>query len=500
MTGIEPAAFTGCTRLTSFSVDRGNSGYTAADGALYQKNYAQYGAALIAYPAGAQAETFTVPTGIDVIAPGAFSGAKLVEIVLSEGVKVIGAQAFLDCAALRRVTFPDSVEALEASLFDGCANLQSIVCGSTSYAYQALVESGFGGYIEGGAEIVVGDWTALPDSGDGCVITQYAGSATALTIPDRLGDTPVTGIGAQVFLRRSALKSVVIPDSVTWIGDSAFSSCTSLTSVTLGAGIKTVRDSAFSFCASLPQIAFPEGLETIGENAFYACSSLQSIMLPQSLTTIGAFAFGSCEKLVSAVLPEGLTSIGEGALSGCSDALIVYVARGSYAEAWAKGEKLTNLVRFDEAYADPEYDWADDYSAVTARRTSILFPNDVQTETIATVRTLGKAPTRTARGSTKYTAAFTNTAFGILTATVGDIPALNDLSVLELPAGLTRIEASAFEGVSAQALLIPDSCVEIADGAFAGCERLIYVRLSPDCIVSNTAFAGCEQIRLDTGE
>ena len=53
----------------------------------------------------------------------------------------------------------------------------------------------------------------------------------------------------------SALKNIVIPDSVTTIGEYAFYACTSLESVSLPANLKTLGASAFSRCLSL------EGME-----------------------------------------------------------------------------------------------------------------------------------------------------------------------------------------------------------------------------------------------
>ncbi len=64
--------------------------------------------------------------------------------------------------------------------------------------------------------------------------------------------------------------------------------------------------------------------------------------------------------------------------------------------------------------------------------------------------------------------------------------------VLELPAGLTAIEANAFEGIDAQLIILPAGIRSIAGNAFANCTDLTAVILPADFQgMDGSAFLGC---------
>lgn len=106
--------------------------------------------------------------------------------------------------------------------------------------------------------------------GDGFTLAIPQETAGALTIPDRLGDTPVVGIG----------------------------------------------DEAFYGCDKITSVRFPETLETIGTRAFASCRSLQGdIYLPEGVSSIGSFAFSECATIeartkASLVFPASIRDIG----------------------------------------------------------------------------------------------------------------------------------------------------------------------------------------------
>jgi len=49
------------------------------------------------------------------------------------------------------------------------------------------------------------------------------------------------------------------------------------------------------------------------------------------------------------------------------------------------------------------------------------------------------------------------------------------LSIMKLPAGLTRVEVQAFYNTGAEAVLLPEGCKVIASGAFANLANLRYI-------------------------
>ncbi len=72
-----------------------------------------------------------------------------------------------------------------------------------------------------------------------------------------------------MFKNCTALRSIVLPNSVKTVEMSAFSGCTSLESVTFGNGLEYISIAAFAGCSALTNVEFPASLLMIGEYAFY---------------------------------------------------------------------------------------------------------------------------------------------------------------------------------------------------------------------------------------
>lgn len=118
-----------------------------------------------------------------------------------------------------------------------------------------------------------------------------------IVIPSVYNELPVTSIGGWAFVRRTAIESIVIPESVTSIGERAFQGCSSLIDVEISNSVTTIGGYAFVDCVSLTNINIPRFLKTIGDSAFEGCLGLANIMIPDSVTNIGCFAFAYCASL-----------------------------------------------------------------------------------------------------------------------------------------------------------------------------------------------------------
>ena len=75
----------------------------------------------------------------------------------------------------------------------------------------------------------------------------------------------------------SALRSVVIPDSVISIGTYAFRDCDYLKNVILSKSVETIEYGTFLYCKYMEQITIPNSVTTIKGSAFGYCSSLTRI-------------------------------------------------------------------------------------------------------------------------------------------------------------------------------------------------------------------------------
>ncbi|MDO5151049.1 MAG: leucine-rich repeat domain-containing protein [Oscillospiraceae bacterium] len=92
------------TGLKKFEVSEGNDELASEDGVLFDKDKKT----LLKYPAGKADEEFTVPEGVETIAPHAFDGCKnLKKVELPESVKEIGKGAFEDVEDDEEVNLAD---------------------------------------------------------------------------------------------------------------------------------------------------------------------------------------------------------------------------------------------------------------------------------------------------------------------------------------------------------------------------------------------------------
>ena len=166
------------------------------------------------------------------------------EVVIPEGVTVIGRDAFYYHRNLKRVKIPDSVTHIERDAFPVFQEIVFDISEKSSNAAKYF-------------DITNG------------VLTKY------------------TGLGG----------NVIIPMGVTDIGKFAFSSCRMLTSVTIPEDVKSIGEQAFSFCYNLKSVTIPSTVTTIKNSAFMGCYNLLNIIIPKNATSIGNNVFNDCRKL-----------------------------------------------------------------------------------------------------------------------------------------------------------------------------------------------------------
>ena len=158
-------------------------------------------------------------------------------------------------------------------------------------------------------------------------------------VPKEIDGKPVAVIGDNVFKGKSAIKSVVIPETVTEIGSFAFYDCIHLDELIMGKGVKKlgtrcftnckalravnlqnieeIGESVFHNCTALEQLNMGSSLKTIGKNAFYGCKLLNMIRFSTVLESIGDYAFYNNIAIEELILPASLKFIGNSAFAGC---------------------------------------------------------------------------------------------------------------------------------------------------------------------------------------
>jgi Leucine Rich Repeat (LRR) protein/List-Bact-rpt repeat protein len=159
-----------------------------------------------------------------------------------------------------------------------------------------------------------GDWL-YTDHGDGtCVLNQYTGSDTEITIPSTLGGLEVIMIGTngqdrniftdEQYGINNTVTSITVPEGVVSIGNLTFQRCSILSTVSLPDSLTRIGSYAFQECESIVEIVFPDALNSINDGAFSGCTSLKTINIPANVDSITKMAFWNCDNLTDITVDD----------------------------------------------------------------------------------------------------------------------------------------------------------------------------------------------------
>lgn len=412
----------------------------------------------------------------------------ITKVEIHEGVTEIGDWAFHGIASLAEVSFPNSLERIGSSAFQGISNFSATIPigpNVTEIGENAFYSTNITAYEldENNTAFLVKD--GILYSTDGKTLISCPGGKSGAfnetwlegvgTIADyafrgckQLSGTvkfpaSVTSIGAYAFQNCTQLQEVSIPDTVQGaIGEYTFNGCTALEKVTIGSGITTIGQSAFQACSKMTKIDLTGAtFDSIGINAFQGCSSLTALDIPDAVTgTIGENAFSGCSALGSIAIGDGITSIGSQAFANCTDS----------------AEKGTTLTLGDSVTTI-----ADDAFSGSTNFTGDLTIPDSMTGTLGQVfRHCGFNGTLTISDGITEIAQSAFNGSKITSLVLGD--------------NVTKIGQSAFLGAALTGdLTIPDSVTEIGQTAFFNCTKLTgKLILSKNLkTLGNLAFASC---------
>jgi len=190
VTEIDICPVSSCTALSSLTVEEGNPSYKAEGNCLIDKRSGTL-----------------IGVGVDAVLPDdgsirkigndVFFGLPIREIVIPEGVAVIGETAFNSCTALESVTLPRSLRYIGSAAFAYCESLASV------------------------------------DIPAGVVLVEYGAFMDCPSLKTvRMGEG-ISAIGAYAF-SGAAIEQIYLPAGISVMGERVFDGCKALTRISCG--------------------------------------------------------------------------------------------------------------------------------------------------------------------------------------------------------------------------------------------------------------------------
>ena len=219
----------------------------------------------------------SIPDSVNNIGDFAFFDCeKLASVTIPENMERIGQKAFAFSRQLRSITIPKNVKDIGLSPFEGCANLTNITVDKDNSYYDSRNDCN---------AIISKKNSALLSGCKSTIIPEGVMNIYPNAFFGMLYDT--------TYFYNVELKTINIPDSVENIGSNAFAFCNQLERVSIPSNVYIVNNKAFLNCTHLDYIDIANSRRDmeIGMEAFFGCNFSQ-ITIPPRVNKIGEYAFG----------------------------------------------------------------------------------------------------------------------------------------------------------------------------------------------------------------
>ena len=185
---------------------------------------------------------------------------------------------------------------------------------------------------EDGTEVTLGSLIE-----NGLVRRGVAGTEENTTIKKVVVEEGITTLYDRTFRRFYALEEVVLPEGLTTIGEAGsgvFQSCTALKNIVIPESVTVLGKGTFQECSSLESINIPSRVTRIEENCLRA-TGLVSVEFHAGVTYFGAQAFRDCKQLKEVIItaPEfTIEANAFGVMAGTLPGITIYVANTAMQE------------------------------------------------------------------------------------------------------------------------------------------------------------------------
>lgn len=398
---------------------------------------------------------------LEAIDDNAFYGCAITDLVLPEGLKVIGTGAFSNCNKIKSVSFPTTLTGIGPQAFFKCSSL-------TSLRFPASVKSlGMAAFYE------------------------------CLALNDVILPESLTFIDSNCFYGCEGLTSIEIPSSITTINSGMFYNCVKLSNVKLHAGISEIGESVFYNCQSLREIDLPKGLTKISKSTFNRCIRLKEIEIPESVTAIEDNAFYLCTALEKLYIPENVKSIGEVIVLGCTDLKDITVAENNQSYADISGvlvsKDKTRLVAYPAGRTE-----VFEMPATITEIDGYVFNSNPNISGIVFSEKLKTIGMSAFYGATGISEIYCHDAL----ENIGDIAFFMNRGIksFRLPNNDVKIGNNALSGTGISSLVFPEGITSVGisgDEAFSvmgSCASLTWVSLPSTLKILSPLGAGCRRM------
>jgi hypothetical protein len=216
------------------------------------------------------------------------------DVVIPDGVKTIGSEAFSDCDFIKTFSLPNSVITIEDMAFSGCTGITVFTLPDTTeslgtfafYNCENLKTMYFGDELK-----TLGEGVFL-----GCKSLEKV-IISDLNTNFKRDEGLVYSMDEKTlhFLcAGNEMKTYTMPSTVTEIDKYAFWGCDNLENVFFSTSMDEIPEYAFMNCTSLKEVTFPLNITSIDMKAFAYCTGLKNVTVPMSVKYIHPTAFDSC--------------------------------------------------------------------------------------------------------------------------------------------------------------------------------------------------------------
>lgn len=237
----------------------------------------------------------------------------LEKIILPSTLVTLNYDTFENCYSLKEITLPESLTSFGDSCFYNCNNLQKVVLGFNvkTIPYRAFYNCSS---LE---EINLENIDVL---NEGCF--QNAFTQINFTVPGNVTTIPKNSFYG------CGLTQLILEEGITTLADSSISNCPNLTAVILPNTLTTIEQKVFYQDSALKEIILPNSVTVFNSNqVFDYCTSLEKVTLSNQITTIPNLTFGHCTSLKTLEIPDSVTSLGQGII-GYSGIETLYLGSG----------------------------------------------------------------------------------------------------------------------------------------------------------------------------